>query len=598
MSNGAAPYSQHIFLLPFRIAEKNESGPPTQAFLDNVCKTIESAGWSERSFDPQNVIFYNEWMYFHDFARKSLYQLKDEKYPVSRCFERAPKGPAEETPHQSMVVRVAKRNKPPRDFELRVEGITLRLFETGVGVLALQVGNYKEQSLKSVLLINDYARRFYPQFLTPEKGIDRVKWAFFPDKVDWRAGGVECADKKPYKSEDFLGEELQENRAPMAGYVQSLLGEELIRKYRLSPAVDDRMFVVCWVGDEFWSQWLSSEKEHGVLEYQDSDVWYQYVFVDNDVPTCKNEEMKKRLLRDHTYGRWSGYGMLYGVTRYSFVCLTNRGSFARKVVRKHLQQHYKSMAELLLAQRASLLKFQEEISRISGKCLDLSEEVLKQESSDENGGRNGNLFSEDDKPTELELFKKISRNVFQLHARYLRFMNRLGFMEVTAQDQGIELFDLGRRSMNLPAQMENLQQEMRELSDFVEQRRQNLHLKEERERNRKLAALNFMAFLFLPLTLAAALWAMDIPFIRDLFPKHTESGPPLVTYMLLGLASFLAVTVVLYTFASKVLESRFNMKIRWRSCCSKEVILFLKLLPFALIVIGSSIILWWMRTCP
>ena len=122
----------------------------------------------------------------------------------------------------------------------------------------------------------------------------------------------------------------------------------------------------------------------------------------------------------------------------------------------HIQTIYYKIALLGLVQRASLLRFSEEITAIS--------ELPK-----------------DDKRT--------TKRIGSLYKQYIRFINRVYFREVTAQEQGIELYDSLQEQMRLPNQVKELDQEMQELHQYV-------LILEEEKRNDKLDLLTYFAALF------------------------------------------------------------------------------------------------------
>lgn len=82
-------------------------------------------------------------------------------------------------------------------------------------------------------------------------------------------------------------------------------------------------------------------------------------------------KMKKKLIKKHTYDRWSDYGTFFGVNRYSFVCLTGSLDHLKipyvnaAFLVNHIQTMYYKLCELCLVQRACLLRFSDEVAHIS-----------------------------------------------------------------------------------------------------------------------------------------------------------------------------------------------------------------------------------------
>jgi hypothetical protein len=220
------------------------------------------------------------------------------------------------------------------------------------------------------------------------------------------------------------------------------------------------MFVLSWYGDDVLSSGLQVATEH----YLQSDDWYEYVFVDGNGVTVKNSDMKKRLLEEATYDRWSGYGTLWGVTRYSMVLLTNKSASFTKV---HLETMYFQMITLLLATRTSILRFSDEIASLaSNDSIDI---------------------------------EKLTK----LYQRYLTFYNRLYFKEVTHQDQGIELYDMARKQMKIDDHIEKLDGKFAKLFEFAK-------IQSDDKNSEKMDKLTIMGAIFLPPSLMIALFSMGI----------------------------------------------------------------------------------------
>lgn len=139
----------------------------------------------------------------------------------------------------------------------------------------------------------------------------------------------------------------------------------------------------------------------------------------------------------HTYKRWNDMPTLYGVTRYSFVMLTDQGWFARNHLSTHFRTMYYKLVELCLVQRASVLQFADEVTAISHL-------------SDKN---NSTSF--------------IANEIQELYRDYIRFINKIYFREITAQEQGIELYDMLKEKMRIPEQVTDLDGEIEELYSYA-----------------------------------------------------------------------------------------------------------------------------------
>ena len=77
-----------------------------------------------------------------------------------------------------------------------------------------------------------------------------------------------------------------------------------------------------------------------------------------------------------------------------------------------------------------------------------------------------------------------------LHQNYLRFINKIYFREITAQDQGIELYDKLQAALRLPQQVKDLEGEIETLYQYGQ-------LVQEERRNKQLETLTWVGGLFL-----------------------------------------------------------------------------------------------------
>ena len=230
---------------------------------------------------------------------------------------------------------------------------------------------------------------------------------------------------------------------------------------------------VCWliVGNDEFSEEIKKTDSRGNTPFVDKDFWYKYVFVDNgsDV-TCQNMRMKEKLLEVSTYYRWQQYGTLYGISRYSLMALTDTQWFGKNVLAMHLRTIYSRMFELVIVQRASMLRFSGEVTKVS---------ALK--------GKNN---------------KEISERIGSLYKEYIRFVNQIYFRSVTAQDQGIDLYEMLLKQFDSDAQIKDLDEEISELHQYI-----TLMIDQRRSENGDW--LNWVAAAFLPASLLTGIFGMN-----------------------------------------------------------------------------------------
>ncbi len=497
-------FSSHIFMFPFRFdlgyGEKysNEFDFYKTKTIDERLKDLDKfKGWELEHFDLKQEIrnhndkMYNEYAYFYDYARDAIYNIEGDDDPISLYFE-----PELGLRDAKFQIDILNGNS----YTLDMVGLSLRIFNTGIGILSIELENIdeKQSNFGDILKINDFGRRIYPQFIKNPKNpklkfkkhpnIDAFKYkpfdieyycikdsaneaknSFLANKIT--ITGVNEEPKKFKKSiiESFLFK--PNNDIVIGGHIMQLLGESFTQrkqeteKYYIQPILDDRMFVISWHGSNVFSRQLVDEN------YTTNDNWYKYVFVDGEDKTVFSPKMQTKLIKEATYDRWMNYqyGLtLYGISRYSFVCLSNDSDFSKNVLPlPHIKTMYFQMVTLLLATRASILRFSDEIAALaSNKQLDTT---------------------------------KLNR----LYQRYLTFYNRLYFKEVTHQDQGIELYDIARKQMNIDEHMEKLDKKFTKLFEFAE-------LQSSNEGSESMDKLTIMGALFLPPSLLVALFSMGI----------------------------------------------------------------------------------------
>ena len=102
----------------------------------------------------------------------------------------------------------------------------------------------------------------------------------------------------------------------------------------------------------------------------------------------------------------------------------------------------------------------------------------------------------------MKIKKDFSERVSSLYKEYIRFENQIYFREVSAQDQGIEMYQKLYDAMNLKEQVEKLDEEIGELFNFVS-------LREDRRTNSTMSLLTWITTIFLPVTVIAGYFSMN-----------------------------------------------------------------------------------------
>jgi hypothetical protein len=462
-------YSYHIFLFPFKWSDKlfKEDILENQTKVEDWTKVISGyTNWqSKDDWNTFNtLVSHNEAKYFYEFVRKTLYDLPEDNDVFLKHFS-----------YQLQEASWYCITVSGRTYRLKIDSILLHVYNTGVGTLSYHLVN-EEQSQSSpqdILNINQYGRRIFPPFYGTDQHLFGTR-EFFRDN-NWNLGldGVKNkelaesihleSDNGWWVEESFISGYEKPCLEPLPAFISKLFPKSILERYLIEPVLDDRMFVVCWYGNKELADYLGKEHKHHtdkepVLNYQDDDWWFKYLQVDAGMKTCQDKQMTRDIIRKHTNPRWSGYSTFYGVTRYSFVMLTGQISSLGSAffLISHLQTMYFKLVELCLIQRACLLRFSDEVAAISA----------------------------------LDDNKRLHSRVSSLYKQYIRFVNRIYFREVTAQEQGIELYDILQNAMRMERNVKDLDGEIQELYQYV-------NLNEEDQRNKTIENLSLVGALFL-----------------------------------------------------------------------------------------------------
>ncbi len=504
MDKTKKPHSYHVFLFPFSWDYQVNGGAAfvgtfeQRTNLDKFENVLTSSGlWSTLNMSQAPLDYYNDFAYFHTSVREAVFGKPDSKSNIVRNYERVgAKGGLYE-------IKLKKLAKP---YRLTVEQIRLNVYDTGVGILSFFLSNHDYPDWQQVLEINDYGRRIYPQFLDTsskeEAGttiLDAVHNAFLAERIQ-----VNDANGRVIFSEDFsyAGNLLKLGGNPAEW---AFLSETMVRgmfgsldfttakgkaesqpNISIEPILDDRMFVVCWHGDTK----AANELKPDFLKPAKADKWMQYMFVDNSGNSCQSNMMAEELLKRHTYHRWANYATFYGVTRYSLVALSELNDFTQQHLVGHVKGRYMELAQLSLAQRASCQRFSHEINNLAN----LDEKTMKREAD-------------------------------FLHKEYLRFVNKLYFLEATPQEQGIDLYEMLQKEMRIAEEVSFLNGELTDLYEF-------LSLREASEQSRAANQFAWVATIFLPASLVAAIFGFST---IDVNLKFWGGAPTLKFWLPLGL---------------------------------------------------------------
>jgi len=454
--------SYHIFYFPFRWENAANKNYLFSELTDLYAIPINAhTNWlrnPEIVKEQEEEQLYTEKNFYYEFVHPVLYD-NGKKDSILHHYER--KEPQQHEVSYCICVK-------GRTYQLKVDAINLNLYATGVGMLTFYLKNeiVDQQEPLDILTINQYGRRIYPPFFGDIEG--KFETADFLQ--------VQGLNGEPtiYK-EDFSSYKTHKKTWKPACFILNLIAD-LSENLQILPVIDERMFVNCWYANDKLTDFFSKDKkslEQFFLDEEETkDFWYKYVYVDASNPSCKNEEMRLSLLTKQTYIRWKNDGMLYGASRYSFVFLTNTTAFQTDVLAIYMRTVYSRMVEHILVQRASRLRFSDEVARV---CCFFKD-------------RNFN--------------KIFIEQISSIYKEYIRFINQVHFQEVTSQDQGIELYELLYKTLSIEKHVKELETEIAELNQYV-------NLLDDKIRNRNAELLNYIAAIFLPASIIFGLFSAN-----------------------------------------------------------------------------------------
>lgn len=458
-------YSYHTFILPFVWEGTDEHRRTMEEFAgcfrDNpnwVCTDMPDEYYIRRSPALVNnadvTLLYKEYQYFHPFVRKAIYGFGEN---IVTNFSFMP-DKIRNKGHYYIT-------KNGHTYDLTVNGIKLKIFNTGVALFIMECENRgkdadgnPQNDFASVKNINNYGRRISLPFI-PDA--DQPDISLCADRLCVETEGIFRFedDYRAFIERVHTGGELYEkiSLTHMCGFIKDILGFGSLRHFTskrrneehgdfyIYPALDDRMFVCCLMADKAVTRETLLLRD-GEYAYQRDEAasksLYEFIFVDPDGKcSCPTRSTRLDLLKSHIYDRWLGDGDQY----ISIVTMTAQNMMmladsAPDFLIDNFLTQYIQMSSLTLAQRATLIHFQREASNLSEKV--------------EKTGRSMNRV------TIMKLMN--------LQERFVAYRSQLHFTEVTPQEQGIEMYDMMRGLMFIERETESLDKHLESLNEAAE----------------------------------------------------------------------------------------------------------------------------------
>ncbi|MBI5409184.1 MAG: hypothetical protein HZA14_07450 [Nitrospirae bacterium] len=475
-----------IFILPFKYFRFEENGG---AWHEGVVTAKDAAdtlvkanpggskytGWTRSYYQIDSPENYAEFNYFHRHVHDTIF-MKDKggegslpnaagERNVNRNVAGRNQGMQFLTrgDYYEMTVRFyveqndlneAVKKTVTRTISVRVNSIDLHLYDNQIGMLTIttEMKPGDEVSYDDFLRYNDVARRVYPPFLSErDNGIICKSYQTGPLKSEKKLlpSSVvlsHASDEKKDIPEDFPSLRLPDDFPYLSDVVKGLLkplecNNRDAKKYSsniyYTPATDDRMFIVSYCRDDVRSSIMQSAGSS--YPYKTSEDWYRFIFVDGGDASVQNDEMMKDLIKSHTYARWANYGTFFGMSRYSFVvlCGTDQYGGFHNILKQHMKSMYYQIALMGLFQRCMLIKLAEDVDRLSERLQKEDIKVLAKESSN-------------------------------LRRDYISFINKYWHVEVTPQEQGIEMYSQFMSILALDRLYDEVHREIEELEEYVD----------------------------------------------------------------------------------------------------------------------------------
>lgn len=585
-------YSYHIFIFPFKWRIWNTDDEKASLYekfdVQKFAEELEkNTSWKRKEFEINHYDHYNEYNYFYDYVREILYDLHPNVKSSNTDDDLINHFEYEFDKSKKYNIKLYGEDKL---FSLEIDSILLNVYKTGTAVLSFHLRNYNYPDKNEILKINKFGRRIYVPFfdLDPDSIItgnpdetnsDKVLCATkkyeIPDAIWIGNPNLEEDDKKlledfeNYRKKEFFLtgafalpkfiEGLFPNNFFLVRENEGYLDKDRKKKnskYKilLMPVLDDRMHIVCWYGNTELVKVLNQVKNCSDFDlgyyhindnrekknhysFEESEWWYSYIFIDTS-PMHTNKFEKQNLLKEQTYSRWVGWGTLYGFSRFSFVMLTKSFSNLEKnnatFLVRHLQSMYYKMAELCLLQRATVLSFSDEVTHVS------------------------NLIGLEKEGSELE---KVLNKISDLYKSYILFVNKINFREITAQEQGIEMYDMIQKIMRIQNDVKDLDREIDELNRFasiIAEKKETQALKEQTFEANRLTKV--ATWLLIPALLAGLLGMNVIPDFQDL-PKYLLFQGEIVWQFWISVALIIGLTPLGYWLIMKLSRNKKKSKV-------------------------------------
>ncbi|MBQ3265286.1 MAG: hypothetical protein IJH07_05860 [Ruminococcus sp.] len=436
------PYSYHTFLLAFYI----DGG---FSFKDADTGRWRSDSIRSGKDNTEKRLNYQNFQYYTPEARRLMFDVNES--PVHRFIY-----DIDENADRSYIIRKTFEDdktkvRTPVEYRLTIDNIRAIVFRNNIVILQFDLENHdpNHMDIESVKQINEYGRRINMPYIVDEG----VVHSLVADSISIMGNSIEYSCFGNTALNRFLdGNDNMNIVPPILALIHELLPVDEKSSVKINPVIDDRMFVCCLVRDEAFSRELKSliKKDDNSAPIIGSDIYtdrdisnklYSFAFVDAKSSSCQSPEMRETILKRCIYSRWRDWGTVHIVTHHSLMCITGASEdIAASVINPFLTE-YVTMASGVLLQRATLMRLSDRCSRISERYF--SDKLDKKER------------------------KTIIEEIRNLKKDYVYSQNNIFLTQFTAQEQGIEVFDMMRNEMYIKDSLKNLNYKVNGIYDFI-----------------------------------------------------------------------------------------------------------------------------------
>ena len=366
------------------------------------------------------------------------------------------------------------------EYVFPIVSLKLHLYDYGVGLLFMEVvggvSDYKNPSSKcieiaDILKCNDLMRRWILPFTSEDntkiitasmisitefdKGDDIFKYDFLKDNESVQMANYSDVRKRLNGINQFT-------LAALLGWKERKNSRNCKEKKNefenisLHSYKDERTFLISLIRNSKLSDKIADYYDDSKAGLQDTsnnhfvpvgkhqsmelmELLYAIAYVDQTHITCQNNEMKEKLLSEAIYDRWSGYGTIHAITKYSMICVTTKKQLVNDTVVRPFLEEYVYLFAIAFAQKKILEKFSEEMGKLAGK-LRASRSI------------------------HLNTKFKLS----SIQKKYVLFQNALMLKDVTLQDQGIDMYDQMKERFGIADMFESLTKQMEGMFALVD----------------------------------------------------------------------------------------------------------------------------------